>query len=455
MSFHSLIFKFLLAFCTTALFCKNEAIRVELSTKQELAPLYLCRVVSDQSLLKSSYLRELREILFFDLQYSGYSKITVVNDLQEKTLRHNDLQIAFNPLYWKKAGVDIVLKIEAIENKLNLYAFNAKTASLKKFENIPLSGDIVKDKMQMHKLSAALITTLFGAESITTTRLLYSVQRESQHPNEAGWKAEIWECDYDGGNPHQVTFEDNYSITPVFIPYHPEHGGDRYLYVNYKNGQPKIYYNAINKKVGKPLVKLRGNQLLPAISNDRSKIAFISDATGRADLFLQNIDDCGHLIEKPKQLFSYPRSTQASPTFSPDGSKIAFVSDKDGTPRIYLIPIESRTNRRAIPKLLTKTNRENTCPNWSPDGTKLAYSAKTNNIRQIWIYDFDLKKEIQLTNGPGNKENPVWASNSLHLVFNSTDPDHSELYLINLNQPGAVKLTSGPGKKHYPTWGKR
>jgi len=182
-------------------------------------------------------------------------------------------------------------------------------------------------------------------------------------------------------------------------------------------------------------------------------LAFISDATGRADLFIQKLDASGMLVGKPQQLFSYPGSTQASPTFSPDGSKIAFVSDKDGTPRIYIIPSEITNNKRAKPVLLTKQNKENTCPNWSPDGKKIAYSAKTNGVRQIWIYDFEAEQELQLTTGPGNKENPCWAPDSLHLVFNSTDPDSTELYLVNLNQPEAVQITKGPGKKHYPTWG--
>jgi len=437
------------------LLAEEEEIRVELSTKKTLTPLYLCRIINEQSPLKPTYLKSLRDTLLFDLQYSGYSTVSKTDEILEKALRHNDSQVAFNSSRWEKADVDIVLKAEAIGNKLDLYAFNVRTSTLKKFEGIPLTGDLKHDREQIHKLSAALLKTLFGIEAVTHTRILYSIQKSESHPKEPGWKAEIWECDYDGGNPRQITFEDNYSITPVLIPPHPKFGSDRYLYVNYKNGQPKIYYSSLESKTGKPLIHLRGNQLLPAISTSRNQMAFISDATGRADLFLQEVDENGKLIGKPKQLFSYPRSTQASPTFHPDGSKIAFVSDKDGTPRIYLIPTTSENNKRAIPFLLTKKNRENTCPNWSPDGTKIAYSAKTNGVRQIWIYDFSTEEEMQLTTGFGNKENPVWGPDSLHLVFNSTDPDQSELYLVNLNQPEAVKITKGPGKKHYPTWGIR
>ncbi len=431
----------------------EEEIRVELTTKAHLSSIYLARIQGENAELEPSYLKNLRSILHFDLNYSGYSKIVEIDEILEKALRHHDPKVAFNPGRWDKAGISFVLKGNVQNKKLDLYAFNVKTGSLKKFEQIPLAKDLSLDRKQMHKLSDALLNTLFGVEGIANSRILYSVQVENPDPNKEEWKAEIWECDLDGGETRQVTYEHSYSITPVLIPAHPSYGNERFLYVNYKNGQPKIYFSSLKNRTGKPLLDLRGNQLLPAVSKGRDKMAFISDAGGRADLFLQNIDNKGMLQGKPTQLFSYSRSTQASPTFSPDGEKIAFVSDKDGTPRIYIIPSSLENNKRANPILITKQSRENTCPSWSPDGTKIAYSAKTNGVRQIWFYDFELEEEQQLTTGPGNKENPCWAKDSLHLVFNSTDPGSSELYLVNLNQPEVVKITSGSGKKHYPTWG--
>ncbi|MDN3505615.1 MAG: Tol-Pal system protein TolB [Simkaniaceae bacterium] len=431
----------------------EEEIRVELTTKAHLSPFYISRIHNENAELEPSYLKKLHQVLEFDLRYSGFATVVEMDEILEKALKHTDPNVAFNPQRWEKGGVSFVVKGSVTEKKLDLFALNVKTGSLKKFEDVPLSGNLSQDRRQMHKLSDALLSTLFGAEGVADSRILYSLQVANPDPSRDEWKAEIWECDFDGANAKQITYEHDYSITPVLIPSHPTYGRDRFLYVNYKNGQPKIYFSSLKNRTGKPLIHLRGNQLLPAVSNDRDKLAFISDAGGRADLFLQTIDDKGMLEGKPTQLFSYPRATQASPSFSPSGEKIAFVSDKDGTPRIYIIPSMMENNKRADPTLITKRNRENTCPTWSPDGTKIAYSAKTNGVRQIWIYDLELEEEQQLTTGPGNKENPCWAKDSLHLVFNSTDTSASELYLVNLNQPEAVKITSGSGKKHYPTWG--
>jgi len=428
-------------------------IRVELPTKTERSSLYISQFDAKQAAFSSQYLARLYSVLSFDLDHSGYAKVSSPNSKWEKELSVGNLQEAFRLEKWGKAGQCYVLKVAVKKEKLDLYALSVATGSVMQFEGIPLSGDHKIDRHQIHKLSDALVKSLFGGKGIATTRILYTLQQENRDPSEKKWKSEIWECDWDGYAPRQVTFEQGYSITPAFLPPDPAHGDDRFLYVNYKNGQPKIYYSTLGQRTGTPFLSLRGNQILPAICPKKDQMAFICDAAGRPDLFVQRLGPSGHPVGKPKQLFSYPRATQASPSFSPDGSRIAFVSDKGGTPRIYVIPSNEPSHRRPIATLLTKQCRENICPVWSPDGTKLAYSAKTNGVRQIWIYDFATKEEKQLTSGPGHKENPCWAPDSLHLVFNSTDPDASELYLINLHQAEAVKITKGTGRKHYPTWG--
>jgi len=444
---------FFVFFCG-ALFA-DEEIRVELGTEPHLSALYLSHFEANEAAYSRVYLEKLRKTLAFDLHYSGYAKVYGGDANFEKALANRDLQIAFAPGKWERAGLGFVVKVDICGEKLDLYALSVSSSSLKQFEGISLTGTLRTDRQQIHKLADALVETLFGGEGIASSRILYSLQEENPSPNSAPWRGEIWECDWDGQNARQVTFENDYSITPAFLPSDPVQGEGQFLYVNYKNGQPKIYFSSLVHRTGRPLLPIRGNQLLPAVSPKRDQIAFICDAAGRPDLFVQKIDASGQVQGKPKQLFSYPRATQASPTFSPDGSRLAFVSDKNGSPRIYVIPSDEPSQRRPIPTLLTKISRENTGPSWSPDGTKIAYSAKTNGVRQIWIYDFIEKEERQLTTGPGNKENPCWAPDSLHLVFNSTDPGSSELFLVNLNQPEALQITRGQGKKHYPNWGNR
>lgn len=427
-----------------------QEIRVYLPTTNSLEPLYFGKVIKSGEGVDAKYVNLLEEILAYDLNYNGSTKVMPLSSEKEAVLAHKNLNAAFNPMVWRNFGAAHVVQAK-IENKmLSLTVFSSETGSLKQFADIPLTGIIGKDRHQIHVAADAVHKALFGTEGIASTRILYSVKQKPSHKRD--WVSEIWSCDWDGANPKQITKEGSYSVTPVFIPPHTKFANDRFLYVSYKSGQPKIFLASLKDGVGKRLIDLKGHQMLPAISPKRDKIAFISDAGGNVDLFLQEFHPETGEVGKPVQLFSFPKATQASPTFSPDGSRVAFVSDKDGSPRIYIIPARFQ-GKRATPILISKENQENSCPAWSPDGKKLAYSAKTNGVRQIWIYDFETKEEKQLTEGPGIKENPSWAADSNHIVFDATDAVSSDLYIVNLNQPEAIKISQGPGVKHYPTWG--
>lgn len=426
---------------------ETQEIRVTLSTESPLTPVYLT-LISENPGFSQVYIDSLKAVLNFDFSYNGETQLLSVDSEKEKLLQRSDQQTAFTPAYWKAGGIQYVIKAMVQEKNLSATIYCLQEDKIKRFQEIPLSGSLDKDRKQIHKLADGIHKAIFQKEGIASYQILYSQQKPRKDKE---WGSEIWECDWDGANKRQVTKENSYSINPIIL----SSTSDQFLYVSYKLGQPKIFLSSLQKGEGKRVIHLRGNQLLPAISPQKNQIAFICDAAnGRADLFVQAFDPSKGAVGKPIQLFSYPESVQASPSFSPDGKKIAFVSDKDGSPRIYLIPSIS-TGKRSIPTLLSKTNRENSCPSWSPDGKKIAYSAKTNGVRQIWIYDFEKGKESQLTTGPGNKENPEWAPNSLHLVFNSVDDEGSNLYIMNLHQATPIKITDGEGKSHYPSWGRK
>jgi TolB protein len=425
----------------------EQEIRVHLATSSPLQPIYISKIQSQNASFDAPYLAQLEAVIAYDLNYNGATKVSPKSPEKEQLLLSN-------PTSWKNFGIPFVVRLQMANRTLSVSVFTSQTGSLKSFPEVSLSGDLNKDRQQLHKIADAITKTLFSQDGVASSRILYSYQVKNPRPDGSEWVSEIWECDWDGAGARQLTHDGSYCVTPVLIPRSQRFNNDRFIYVSYKMGQPKIFLGSLKSGEGKRLVDLRGNQLLPAISPKRDKIAFICDAGGRTDLFMQPFNPETGEVGKPAQLYSYPRSTQASPTFSPDGSKLAFVSDKDGGMRIYIIPAAA-SEKRASAVMISKQNRENSCPCWSPDGTKLAYSAKTNGIRQIWIYDFASGEESQLTSGPGNKENPCWGPDSKHLVFNSTDASSSELYVVNLNQPEAVKISRGLGKKHYPTWGPR
>ena len=428
------------------LYCED--LEVQLATRTQMKPVYLSRLHVPSSEYDWRYFDELRSLLEFDLNINGFTTVLPIRDDAEDRLKWPDVRSEFDRLYWKKERVPYVLAVQVFLDRFQLLVFDVENETAKKYADIPLTGKIEDDRQPIHRLADAVQKDLFGVEGISSLKILYS----HRHRSADGWISEIWVCDSDGANPTQVTFEKGYCLSPGFLP--PSASKDKeFYYVCFNQGQSKIYRSSLTKQQGEPMVSLKGNQALPAITKKGTQMAFITDAAGRPDLFIQNLDSTGKMQGKARQLYSAPRATQASPTFSPDGKQIAFVSDKDGPPRIYLLDvIGPKETKRAAPRLLTKKNRENTSPAWSPDGTKLAYSAKVDGIRQIWIYDFATQEEVQLTSSPENKENASWAPDNLHLVYNTESEDISELYLIHLNQGEPILISRGPDQKRFACW---
>ena len=373
---------------------EEKEIIIPLSTRNFLSSVYISPFTSPN--FSEEYLASLRTILVFDLNNNGSCHVE------------------------NRGGYDFKVDVDITGKEFSALIQLVHGGITKTLGPYPLTGTLVSDHYQLHQFSDDLTLVITGTRGIASSKILYSVQFPEKTPSGYEYKSEIWEIDYDGENKRQVTRENSYCITPVFFPTIGPFTENKFLYVNYKNGQPKIYLGSFKDEKGTPLVPLRGNQLLPAISRRGDMIAFISDASGRADLFVQLFSKSHGLMGKPIQAYSYPKSVQASPTFRPDGKKIAFVSDKKGTPRIFIIdtPYPGKETKPR-PLCITKKYRHNTCPCWSPDGTKLAYSAMIDGTRQIIVYDFLTKEEIQLTTGSSHKENPTWAPNSLHLIYNT------------------------------------
>lgn len=410
-------------------------LEVALPTKNPLTLLYLAKFETEESDWR--LIEELRSVLAFDFRAGGFFSLMPLAEGEAE--------------FSKLPSSSYALRGEIARKKMRFSLFDASKGTWKRYPDIPFSGSLEKDRKELHKLADQIHRDLFGVEGIASCQILYSqrspfLSLEERH-------SEIWISDADGANGKRLTSEKGYCLSPTFFP---RSSSGAYLFVSFDGGQSKIYCAHLGGPEKELFLRLRGSQILPALSSDGRLLAFISDAAGRPDLFLQKLGPSGEKIGKPRQIFSAPRATQASPTFSPKGTQVAFVSDKDGSPRIYLLDlIDPQETKKVHPLLLTKRNRENTSPAWSPDGTKLAYSAKVDGLRQIWIYDFATGEETPLTTGEGMKENPSWAPDSLHLVYNTESEESCELFLINLRSPEPLRISQGNGLKRFPCWSRR
>ncbi|MCH9632215.1 MAG: Tol-Pal system protein TolB [Chlamydiae bacterium] len=427
---------------------KSDEMVIELQAPDSLLSLYFDAIHVDSEIITQDHANDLQRVALFDLNNNG--KMRTLNQSEVPEYKKNR-----SASEWRALGASYVISAWIREQYLTFSVFSSEDDKVCFAEDIKLTGNLNKDRQKIHVFVNNLHKDLFGEDGIYLNKILYTFKtRNVSDPYYATVSEEVYQCDWDGANTKQMTFEKSHCVSPHPVMSKNGEQIEGFFYVSYKIGQPKIFWNKFGEKNAQRLCYIPGNQFMPCMSPKGDKVVFISDAPGNPEIFLQDFKPGVGSVGKPRQIFACKRGVQASPIFSPDGNRVAFVSDKEGSPRIYVmdIPKLGASSSDLKPVLLTKVNRENTKPSWSPDGTKLAYIAKVDGVRQVWIYDFITNQEWQLTHGNSNKENPYWAQNSLHLIFNSVGNESCELYMVNLNQPKSVRIKTEAGVKRFPIW---
>ena len=273
----SLIFVLFLIF-TSPIAAEGEIV-VPLSVETKLTPVHIQEVKETSSSYNGNYLQKVLAILAYDWSYNGLTRLSS-----------------------SREGAEYLFIPSVEEKKLNIEVVDKEHQKRVYQEDITLEGDLNQDRVAIHFFSDHLHKALFHQKGIYTTKILYSYMAPKK--DKKGWKAEIYQCDWDGANSVRVTDEDSYCITPAFVPPKQKGRATRFVYVSYSSGYPKIFMQDMVDGSTQRLSYLKGNQFMPAVSLRGNYIAFISDVASNPDLFIQRFDPNRGTLGKPRQIFS-------------------------------------------------------------------------------------------------------------------------------------------------------
>jgi len=173
---------------------------------------------------------------------------------------------------------------------------------------------------------------------------------------QSGLTQDIWIYDIGRGTRMRLTVEGN-NISPVWTP-----DGTRVTFASDRDGAFDLYWKpADGSGQAELLLNMNsGNILLPTSwSPDGESLAFY-DATGARDIWALPRE--GDALPFLATAFN-----ERSPMFSPDGRWLAYVSDESGRDEIYVQPYPGPGGKWPI------STEGGTEPRWSADGRELFY----------------------------------------------------------------------------------
>jgi tricorn protease len=124
------------------------------------------------------------------------------------------------------------------------------------------------------------------------------------------------------------------------------------------------------------------------------------------------------------------------PQYSPDGKSIAFVSDRSGREEIYIIAADGSGEAQKI----TNLDALKFSFAWSPNSKEIAFTTSESKLRK---YSIDSKQTIELSSSRyGNIGSPRWSPDGKWIAFSK--PDYvrtSDVYLISSGGGEEHKVT--------------
>ena len=192
------------------------------------------------------------------------------------------------------------------------------------------------------------------------------------------------------------------------------------------------------------LIVRPGRDTSPAWSPDGEKVAWVNNATGRAQIYVADAD--GRNVRR----FAPSSGYDNSPSWSPDGRSILFTSGRDGTgtTEIYVADADGSNVRR-----LTFRPLEDGGPVWSPDGTTIAWFSRETNRDKFHIYlmNADGSNQRRLTARVPGDTNPAWSPDGRRLIWISY-ANGGEIWVANADGTNVRRLYRNPYLVYSPVW---
>ena len=263
------------------------------------------------------------------------------------------------------------------------------------------------------------------------------------------WNYDIFIADVYGGHMTHLTKNKWLDFNPAI-----SNDGSKLAFVSDRDGNREIYaldliwMDGYTQWEGRNLTNITqtaGHDWTPKFSPTNEKIVFTTyfPATDNYDVFIMNADG------SDKQNLTNSPYYEKHPQFSPDGSFIIFQAWQKGKMEIFFSNlldgnIINLTRNTASHDIIPQGNA------FSPDEQEIVFTSERDGNRNIYIMNTDGTNQIQLTDHSAADYEPVYSPDGLSIIFTSERDGNKEIYIMNNNGLNLKNLSNNPADDWNP-----
>ena len=324
----------------------------------------------------------------------------------------------------------VAAKVERVTQAMHKWADNGRDPSAiaktmgEKVKPLVDTGKFSEADVELDRVLEQLNKDVKSTESPAAPEPASSPLREIivSYADETG-KLQLYRMNEDGSARRRITDGTQDCSMPEWSP-----DGKKIVYVQGSGNERPLWLSDPDGKNPKMLIS-SGLNMVPSWLPDSKHIVWMELTSGKSSQL--NIMDTETL--QSRRLFSDPEQVKFSnmmPVVSPDGTKVAFVSNRGGHYRIWLSNLDGSDARPISPVAadLDETLQlplDQKVPSWSPDGRWIAHwegvemdylsnhtgkadpkrDALINGTWNVWIVGSDGKNKRKA----GHGDNPNWS----------------------------------------------
>jgi len=365
-----------------------------------------------------------------DLELSGWFEVidpAAYIEPKETGLRPGEFQFSD----WETCGAAVLGKTglkHKDSDRLRAEVWVYDVGGARKIGAKAFTADTESVRSLAHRIANEIILRVTGQAGPFNTRFAVSGSFTGNK--------EIYLVDFDGHGLTRITKNGSINIQPSWSS-----SGKKVSFTSYAQGNPDLYVADLTQgRINR--LSARNGINTGASWNPRADVIALT-LSPRGDPDIYTIDS-----NTGKRLSRLTRTNgiDVSPVFSPDGSKIAFVSERSGGAQIYVMNSDGSNAKR-----VTFQGGHNTDPVWSPDGESLAFVAR-DKVFDIFTVKPDGSNLTRITQGERDNEDPSWSPDGHYIGFSSTRTGSSHIWMSTKDGTHQVQLTQGSGGYTNPAW---